>query len=331
MSVAPPRTQLSRLSLKKSPSTLKNPNLSGFNTQNSSSFINLTSSALAGVFGSSASLSDLAGDNVSFKNANDQSSKIDLNQANLLLSESFNRPSFINTNTAEIPTINIKLSKWSLFLRYSALFVFGIIYGHLVKTLHHHKQVSGPIFDLTQTHIPFFIICGFNSIVISSLLPFFDHLYPNGSYLFSVCLDKFNSSPQNIIVFENRNHSAKKDQHHQQKAGTDWVSILRAYSALIGILYGVRKLSWDSTLQVAFLWACLNPFIWYLLDGTINGLFVSTVTTVFQTLLFAIFLPSHLPSTSSTGYFSVLLWTACVLFNCSLCFGNLGRRLLGKR
>jgi hypothetical protein len=65
------------------------------------------------------------------------------------------------------------------------------------------------------------------------------------------------------------------------------------------------------------------------LDATRNGFIVGSLTGIVGALAFALVFPDHLPEAGATeAYLSVVAWVASVLFCCSICFGNLGRRLL---
>lgn len=345
--------------------------------QKTNSYISLTTSALSGLFGTSASLEELAGDDVATPKRphgfnNSKPVELDLNKANSLLNQNkknMNTNNYNNTNTKHkisfsriLPFSSIsangnvvKLSMTSILWRYLVLFGAGIIYGQFAKNLHDNQQVSSRVFDIKTSPVLFTLIWGLHGVILSTLLPCFDNLYPDGSIkpaAFSISKNESNedfsssssrplssskqASASRPSSIESTNAAAvveEEKQRHEDKGGNDWVSILRASTAFIGLAYGVRKLAWESSSQVAFLWTCLNPILWYILDGTTNGFIVSSATAIVETAGFAFFVPSHFPpvaSTSSVVYYSVLAWIGSVLFCCSICFGNLGRRLLSN-
>jgi hypothetical protein len=115
-----------------------------------------------------------------------------------------------------------------------------------------------------------------------------------------------------------------------------------------------RKLPWASTLQVSLTLALVNPVLWYLVDRSKPGFFLSAgVGVIGTTVLLSLnpeMMPSPLtsPSLSSQNGTSVLAsqafgdflsqetiecgtWIISVLFCSCVCFGNIGRRLALKR
>lgn len=259
---------------------------------NSKSFINLTHSALAGVFGSQVSLAELNGDVQSTTTtaaSTRQPSRTNSKQ-NLSSTEQIDDEELL-----KMPTLSI----FTLSVRIVALFVFGVVYGQFSRHLHDNHQITTYTLDIDQTGA-FSLLWGSQGIVLGFLLPFFDWMFPE----------------------RNRRLNAGK-------GGADWISIIRAAAAFMGIAYGVRKLSWTSTLQAAFYWGMVNPCLWFILDGTRNGFILSCMTAVIGTTVFAIIFPSHLPlSRLNEEYIAVVTWVASVFFCCSICFGNIGRKLL---
>lgn len=51
--------------------------------------------------------------------------------------------------------------------------------------------------------------------------------------------------------------------------------LIRASITFLGISYAIRKIEWNSFLQASIIWSLLNPGLWLLLDGTINGFIFS--------------------------------------------------------
>lgn len=323
---------------------------------NSRSFLNLTTSALSGVFGSQTSLAELAGDestntasgkngdnnypaiekvsNISTTTPGGTPKSIDnydsfLDDANRSLTKVMNGTvikkrrgsmSFPNsavsatrrqtttlTRHATLPAMTpnnklVRLSFNTLLIRIITLFGFGVGFGELARHLHDNHEVTPHTLDISLSDnnlATYSLVWGAQGIVLGLLFPFFDWLFPED------------------VNFK------------QGKSGSDWSSIIRAVSAFLGLGLGVRKLPWDSSEQVAALWGLLNPFLWYLFDGSRNGFILSTLVAVLGTLVFAVFFPSHLPQAElSSMYVSVAAWIASVYFCCSICFGNIGRRIL---
>jgi Insulin-induced protein (INSIG) len=117
-----------------------------------------------------------------------------------------------------------------------------------------------------------------------------------------------------------------------------------------------RKLSWTSTLQVSLTLALVNPVLWYLIDRSKPGFFLSTSVAFCGTAILLSLNPEVMPSpatsaASITSYHNssdlqgasepsrligglVLketvecgIWIVSVLFCSCVCFGNIGRRL----
>lgn len=256
----------------------------------SKSFLNLTTSALAGVFGSQVSLAELNGD---VTNANTSAQP----------SRSPSQPGIRKTNY-NLDTINEQYSKktpstLNLTICILILFAFGVAYGQFCRHLHDNHQITSYTLDIDQTGA-FSLLWGSQGIILGFLLPFFDWMMPD-----------------------------KNRKWDHGKGGADWTSIVRAAAAFMGIAYGIRKLSWTSSLQAAFYWGMVNPCLWFLMDGTRNGFILSCLTAIVGTTVFAIVFPSHLPLMGvNEEYVAVVSWVASVFFCCSISFGNAGRRLL---
>lgn len=322
MSVAPPRARNANGTLSPSASVVSSPDRSksllSSSNLNSRSFQNLTTSALSGVFGSQVSLAELAGDTVSSRTRNRNPGA--LNDDDILDEEtkkslvsghgSMSVPSKQQRTPkqhASLPSLSdtgfVRLSFPTLVVRLIALFVFGVGYGELARNLHDNHQVTNETLNIaiSQNSAIFSLAWGAQGILLGFLLPLFDWLFPT----------------------EASKRAASG------KGGTDWSSIIRAIAAFLGVAYGVRKLPWDSSMQVAALWGLVNPFLWYLLDATRNGFILSSLVAIVGTCVFAIVFPSNLPKAElSPMYITVTVWVASVYFICSICFGNLGRRML---
>lgn len=121
--------------------------------------------------------------------------------------------------------------------------------------------------------------------------------------------------------------------------------IIRTYTDTVQ-----RKLPWTSTLQVSLTLAMVNPFLWYLLDRSKPGFFLSTLVAFIGTpgllALDSSLVPNPLgnlagdASVNGTrsaygglgkayreGKVDSAIWIMSVLFCSVLCFGHIGRRL----
>lgn len=277
----------------------------------SSSFANLTRSSLSGVFGSSVSLAELTGDTATpmdtpfrLRTNRDLASGVTSSSSNSPTPHQSTRASAHHrTSSQTVPSISdsvevVPLSWLALVVRFSILFAFGVGYGQFTRHLHDNHQITSSTLDIDKTGA-FSLWWGIQGVTLGVLLPFFDWIYP------------------------------EKRRWYWGKGGYDWTSIIRAVAAFVGVAYGIRKLAWTSTLQAAAFWGFVNPCLWFLLDATRNGFILSSLTALIGTGVFAVIFPDHLPKIAwSESYVSAFIWVASVLFCCSICFGNLGRRLL---
>ncbi|KAI0400392.1 insulin-induced protein-domain-containing protein [Xylaria palmicola] len=147
---------------------------------------------------------------------------------------------------------------------------------------------------------------------------------------------------------------------------TDWALAVRVIGIFIGIAYAIRKLPWDSTLQVSLSLALVNPALWYLIDGSMPGFVVSSAVGLAGSALLTGLQPGMVPapamlsssSSSQAGLYGTAahanasaryadaqsssmvlgglasqqtlamgIWTLNVLFCCCVVFGNVGRWL----
>lgn len=146
---------------------------------------------------------------------------------------------------------------------------------------------------------------------------------------------------------------------------TDWALAVRGIGIFIGIAYAIRKLPWDSALQVSLSLALVNPALWFLIDGSTPGFIVSSAVGLAGSALLTGFQPNMVPvpailSSSSPplgGFYStgtmhanasvryadvepmlfgglasqqtlaMGIWTLNVLFSCCVVLGNVGRWL----
>ena len=139
-----------------------------------------------------------------------------------------------------------------------------------------------------------------------------------------------------------------------------WNDVVRSIGAFVGIAFAIRKLPWQSTLQLSLTLALANPAVWYLIDRSPPGFLLSAFVAVSGTAILLGINPALVPSPSPQqvlhgsvarhvalngtnsavdggnelvlGLFSlesvgVATWIASVLFVSTVCFGNIGRKL----
>ncbi|KAK5003750.1 hypothetical protein LTR39_006342 [Cryomyces antarcticus] len=146
------------------------------------------------------------------------------------------------------------------------------------------------------------------------------------------------------------------------EAATEWNLVVRSIGAFLGIAFAIRKLPWQSTLQLSLTLALVNPVIWYLLDRSRPGFVLSSLVALSGTAVLLSINPALVPNPATRpnkalrnatgegetgagtgpgggfvgGWVSyesigVATWIASVLFCSCVCFGNIGRRLAPKR
>ncbi|OBA21572.1 hypothetical protein METBIDRAFT_32073 [Metschnikowia bicuspidata var. bicuspidata NRRL YB-4993] len=104
--------------------------------------------------------------------------------------------------------------------------------------------------------------------------------------------------------------------------------LVRSLIAFLGISYAIRNMQWKSSLQMALTWSLLNPGLWLILDGTLNG-FMGSIAVAFGGSA-VIYAQSGSQFTGdSESLFSIFLFIASFFFCGVIIFGKLGRFLFG--
>ncbi|KAM3511072.1 hypothetical protein MY11210_005299 [Beauveria gryllotalpidicola] len=237
------------------------------------------------------------------------------------------------------------MSSVQVAVRTAVLFVLGLGYGALVTRLHHQDE------GLTADG---FVEPGFNStylgawgvagVVLGSLLPWFDGVwearYGDAESAEDRAAADGETSPNQAV-----------------DTGLDSALVMRAIGAFVGIVFAIRKLAWDSTLQISATLALANPLLWWLIDRSKPGFLLSAAVGLVGSLLLLGISPDMMPTpslqmlrnarcvndTSKGGAVTLStvipdsqvietgVWMLSVLFCSCLCFGNIGRRLfLGR-
>ncbi|KAA8905753.1 INSIG domain protein [Sphaerosporella brunnea] len=202
-----------------------------------------------------------------------------------------------------------------LFLfRAASLFVFGVAYGVIITHLHDRSGLSpasaGLRIAIDKWSTRYLVFWGLAGVGLGSVLPWLDGKYVDSS--------------------SNRSRSKR-----------DWSPAVRSIGAFVGIAYAIRRLPWQSTLQVSLALALVNPFLWFLIDRTRSGFWFATLVGVAGTAFLLQISPEMIqapaPVTAelvgglvSVEGVAVGTWIASVLFCSCVCFGNVGRKLAVK-
>ncbi|CCC71101.1 hypothetical protein NCAS_0G02140 [Naumovozyma castellii] len=100
-----------------------------------------------------------------------------------------------------------------------------------------------------------------------------------------------------------------------------WGFMLAIINIIMGIIYGIRKLEWDSAMQSAEAWYLLNIILWLLLDNGSLSILSSWIVLSLMGIV------SNCYGGGSPCQWEQLLYFCNFLFVGLLFFGNLGRYL----
>ncbi|ORY16291.1 insulin-induced protein-domain-containing protein [Clohesyomyces aquaticus] len=217
----------------------------------------------------------------------------------------------------------------------SALFLFGLVYGVIVSHLHDTRELSAVrVSGLDRESWIYLAAWGFAGVGLGSLLPYVDLVWEGEK----------NDKQAREVEAEKQHESSFTEQMNE---------VVRSVGAFVGIAFAIRRLPWQSTLQLTVTLALVNPALWYILDRSKPGLSFSLVVTSLLTSFIFLSNPDVLPSpalpatTNSTQLpsartgvdqelfagvvsyetLAVVTWVGSVLFCSCVCFGNIGRRL----
>lgn len=232
--------------------------------------------------------------------------------------------------------------------RTTAMASVGVLYGLLISHLHDHQNFAAIEVNLDTENWSYLTIWGGIGAVLGEALPYVDRLWRSEE-----------DEDETLEEEENENNRT------HNKNGQDWLNVVRSIGAFVGIAFAIRKLPWQSALQLNLTLALVNPAIWYLLDRSSTGFILSTFVAIIGTALLLVADPALVPAPGPKqafqeqvgrhagsgimngslhalrdenyvlGIFSlesvgVATWIASVLFVSAVCFGNIGRRLVGN-
>ncbi|KAJ5787154.1 Insulin-induced protein family [Penicillium paradoxum] len=209
------------------------------------------------------------------------------------------------------------------------LFGFGVAYGVITLHLHENHWIT-PV-KLENIHYydswQYLGFWGLAGIALGNLLPWLDS--------------------RGDDELEQAETSSNEEENEDRTPS--WVAVARSVGAFVGIAFAMRRLPWESTTQASVTLALANPVLWYLIDRTTTGFYLSTTTglggmaivlglkpelvpvstspTVGAGLLNGTGLENVLGAGISLESFAVRTWIASVIFCACVCFGNIGRQL----
>ncbi|KAL9081057.1 MAG: hypothetical protein Q9159_007448 [Coniocarpon cinnabarinum] len=243
-------------------------------------------------------------------------------------------------------------------VRTAVLLALGVAYGAAITILHDSGRVAPvPIQGINRWSWMYLASWGMTGILIGSLFPYLDEML----------IQKWSLDADESDARSEKGSAVAEDDEPDTESGeqpnsdfAEWSDIVRSVGALVGIAFAIRKLSWQSTLQVSLTLALANPVIWYLMDRTRNGFILSSIFGIFGACALISINPDWIPApaTSPSGVQSLLwatngtapvnsenlhqarlkgltsyesigvaTWISSVLFCSGIFFGNIGRRL----
>lgn len=127
-------------------------------------------------------------------------------------------------------------------------------------------------------------------------------------------------------TFSKRLVSSNPDPYHRRNMMSD---LVRSLITFLGVTYAIRHIEWKSSLQMAMTWSVINPALWLLLDGTING-FVGSAVVAF--VASAIIYAQNLTyfAMDKESLITIFLYVGSFFFCGVIIFGKLGRFLFSS-
>ncbi|GAB1320826.1 Insulin-induced protein-domain-containing protein [Madurella fahalii] len=168
----------------------------------------------------------------------------------------------------------------ALALRAVLLFVLGVGYGVLVTRFprrggQQQQQQQQQVAVWEWRYLGFWGVAG---VVLGGLLPWFDKVWERraaaglkGKKRSRADGDGDGDGEVDVDAIPTATATAAAP----AQAETDWALVIRGIGAFVGIVFAIRKLPWASTMQVSLTLALTNPFLWYLIDRSKPGFLLS--------------------------------------------------------
>ena len=231
------------------------------------------------------------------------------------------------------------------------LFCFGVAYGIIITHLHDSQRVAPvQVQGIDRWGWRYLVGWGIVGVALGGLLPWVDALWVemlgNDIAIFP------SSDTREDTATREGEEKRSSSRAGQADSEADWNPVVRSIGAFIGIAFAIRRLPWQSTLQVSLTLALVNPVLWYVVDRSKPGFLLSLMVGLWGTAVVFGVNPDIVPTpatpssqvemelnashtgawTSQDGLVShnfvgVATWIASVFFCGSVCFGNIGRRL----
>ncbi|KZF24584.1 hypothetical protein L228DRAFT_266908 [Xylona heveae TC161] len=248
-----------------------------------------------------------------------------------------------------------------LLVRSTLLFIFGIAGGIVISHLHDKRLAPVQLEGVDHLSRRYLILWGIAGIFFGGLLPWVDIVWEERTGSSEAVGTKKSLKEEGGVEVADESPSRTEEHESNSSQGADWNSAIRGIGAFVGIALAIRKLPWQSTLQASLTLALVNPVLWYVIDRSKPGLFLSSAVGIMGTALLLQINPHMVPTPATTSsphaFFGeggtgaanlstlygvpegminvesigVKTWIASVLFCSCVCFGNIGRRLAQNR
>ncbi|KAK6357533.1 hypothetical protein TWF718_001842 [Orbilia javanica] len=231
--------------------------------------------------------------------------------------------------------------------RLAVLFTAGASYGFIISQVHDQSHIAPVKVQVERDTVGYLVSWGIAAVVLGSLLPWVDGIWEE--YVWESGSDEDDKRDG-----KEGNGSAGGVTGEEREVTPGWNPAVRSIGAFVGIAYAIRKLPWQSTSQATLTLASANPVLWYILDRTRTGFWLSTIVAIFGSMFLIGFNPQFvaIPSDDGVGiieklralavaghsgaelqmkFWGATTWIASVLYVSCLCFGNLGRRVWERK
>ena len=265
----------------------------------------------------------------------------------------YERPGLRRTHSSQHPHYNQRSFLSLLLSRGVLLFGFGVAYGIIISHLHDTQQVAPvQVEGFESWSWKYLLGWGGVGVVLGGLLPWVDVFWEEVLGIDKDLFPSHNTQAEEPKTEVDDDTERPGSSSSRSDLGADWNPVVRSIGAFVGIAFAIRRLPWQSTLQVSFTLALVNPVLWYLVDRSKPGFLLSLVVGLAGTAVALGVNPELVPTPaapspkasigldrSQEGYgfmhdgliskesIGVGTWIASVLFCSSVCFGNIGRRL----
>ncbi|KAI1134900.1 insulin-induced protein-domain-containing protein [Hypoxylon sp. FL0543] len=172
------------------------------------------------------------------------------------------------------------------------LFGLGVLYGMLVAQLRDRRhpkgtsQIDGVLNSANDGYGwrdgSFW---GISAIAMGSLLPWFDSIW-----------ERAFGREDEVVETAAEHNMHGDDVGKASPPSTEWALAVRGIGAFVGIAFAIRKLPWDSTMQVSLTLALANPVLWFLIDRSMPGFLLSFFVGLAGTAVLLGLMPDMVPT-----------------------------------